>query len=32
MEDGTGSIDVRQWLDQMQQDSDAEREKRAQIM
>ncbi|CAO3682532.1 unnamed protein product [Umbelopsis ramanniana] len=27
MEDGTGSIDVRQWLDQIQQDSDAEREK-----
>ncbi|KAI8577146.1 hypothetical protein K450DRAFT_253089 [Umbelopsis ramanniana AG] len=32
MEDGTGSIDVRQWLDQIQQDSDAEREKRAQII
>jgi replication factor A2 len=32
MEDGTGSIDVRQWLDQIQQDSEAEREKRAQIM
>ncbi|CAM0139740.1 unnamed protein product [Umbelopsis sp. WA50703] len=32
MEDGTGSIDVRQWLEQNHEESPAEKEKRAQIM
>lgn len=32
VEDGTGSIDVRQWLDQDIQDNESERHRRTQLM